>query len=332
MTDFSKNRVLALYKILTKYTDEQHQISMQDILVYMEFAGYSCSEDSILRYIKQLRNELGVDVVYSQGRNARYFIGNRLLEKEEMKLIIDSINASNFIEKNIATKMIDKLKNTMSIYDSEELERSVLGINIAKAENTKILYNVNLIQEALTKGVQISFDYMGWNKNKKLVKKSERRYNMNPWALIWANDRYYLYGYDVKETDGILSERNYRVDKLDNIQLSDITREGKSQFKSFNANTYVSRRMGMFSGKEQEITVKIPELLVGAFIDQFGKRITISEAEEDMLLVTFNAVPSVILLGWLLGLKSVEVIEPQNVREDIINLLQHNMNFYKEKN
>lgn len=332
MTDFSKNRVLALYKILTKYTDELHQISMQDILAHMESEGHFCSEDSILRHIKQLRNELGVDVISGRGRNARYFIGNRLLEKEEMKLIIDSINASNFIERNIATKMIDKLKSTMSIYDSEELDRSVLGINIAKAENTKILYNVNLIQEALAQKVQISFDYMGWNKNKKLVKKSERRYSMNPWALIWANDRYYLYGYDVKETDGVLNERNYRVDKLDNIQLSDIPREGKSQFRSFNANTYVSRRMGMFSGKEQAITVRIPESLVGTFIDQFGKRITISEEVDGMLLVTFIAVPSVILLGWLLGLKSVEVVEPESVKEDIINLIQQNMSFYKEKN
>ena len=332
MLDYGKNRSLALYKILIKYTDEQHQISMQDILVYMEAEGYSCSEDSILRYIKQLRNELGVDVISGRGRNARYFIGNRLLEKEEMKLIIDSVNASNFIEKGVAAKMIDKLKSTMSIYDSEELDRNVLGINIAKAENTKILYNVNLLQEALNKGVQISFDYMGWDKNKKLVKKSERRYNMNPWALIWANDRYYLYGYDVKETDGVLSERNYRVDKLDNIQLSDIPREGKSQFRSFNANTYVSRRMGMFSGKEQVITVRIPETLIGPFIDQFGKKITISEDVDGMLLVTFNAVASVILLGWLLGLKSVEIVAPQNAREQMINLLQYNMSFYKEKN
>lgn len=332
MADFSKNRVLALYKILIKNTDEQHPITMQDILTYMEAEGHFCSEDSVLRYIKQLRNELGVDVISGRGRNARYFIGNRLLEKEELKLIIDSINASNFIEKSIATKMIDKLKNTMSIYDSEELDRSVLGVNIAKAENKKILYNVNIIQEALAKGVQISFDYMGWNKNKKLVKKSERRYNMNPWALIWANDRYYLYGYDVKKTGDVFNERNYRVDKLENIQLSDISRDGKSQFRSFNANTYVSRRMGMFSGKEQVITVRIPEFLVGAFIDQFGKRITISEDAEDMVLVTFTAVPSSILLGWLLGLKSVEVIEPQNVREDIINLSQNNINFYEGKN
>lgn len=332
MSDFSKNRVLALYKILIKNTDEQHPISMQDILDYMASEGYSCSEDSVLRYIKQLRNELGVDVISGRGRNARYFIGNRLLEKEELKLIIDSVNASNFIEKSIATKMIDKLKSTMSKYDSEELDRSVLGINNAKAENKKILYNVNIIQEALAKGVQISFDYMGWDKHKKLVKKYERRYNMNPWALIWANDRYYLYGYDVKKTGDVFVERNYRVDKLDNIQLSDVPRDGKTQYQSFNANTYVSRRMGMFSGKEQAITVRIPGYLIGAFIDQFGKRITISEESEDMLQVTFYAVPSVILLGWLAGLRTAEVVGPLDVREDIINLLQQNINLYNEKN
>lgn len=332
MSDFSKNRVLALYKILIKNSDEQHSISMQDILDHMASEGYSCSEDSVLRYIKQLRNELGVDVISGRGRNARYFIGNRLLEKEELKLIIDSVNASNFIEKSIAIKMIDKLKSTMSKYDSEELDRSVLGINIAKAENKKILYNVNIIQEALAKGVQISFDYMGWDKHKKLVKKYERRYNMNPWALIWANDRYYLYGYDVKKTGDVFVERNYRVDKLDNIQLSDVPRDGKMQYRSFNANTYVSRRMGMFSGKEQAITVRIPEYLIGAFIDQFGKRITISEESEGMLQVTFYAVPSVILLGWLAGLKVAEVVGPLDVREDIINLLQQNMNLYNEKN
>ena len=312
MLDYSKNRVLALFKILINYTDEQHQISMQDILGYMEAEGHFCSEDSILRYIKQLRNELGVDVISSRGRNAQYFIGDRLLEKEEMRLIIDSVNASNFIEKSIATKMIDKLKSTMSMYDSKELDRNVLGINIAKAEN--------------------SFDYMGWNRNKKLVKKSDRRYNMNPWALIWANDRYYLYGYDVKETQGVLHERHYRVDKLDNIILSEVSREGKSQFRSFNANTYVSRRMGMFSGREQAITVRIPENLVGAFIDQFGKRITITEETDGMLLVTFNAVASVILLGWIIGLKCAEVVAPENVREDIKALIQCNLNYYNEKN
>lgn len=44
MPDYSKNRVLALYKILINYTDEQHQISMQDILGYMEAEGISAAK------------------------------------------------------------------------------------------------------------------------------------------------------------------------------------------------------------------------------------------------------------------------------------------------
>ena len=135
-----------------------------------------------------------------------------------------------------------------------------------------------------------------------------------------------------KEKEGVLSERNYRVDKLDNIKLSNIPRAGKSQFRIFNANTYVSRRMGMFSGKEQVITVRIPDTLVGPFIDQFGKRITLSEYTEGMLLVTFNAVASVILLGWLLGLQYVEVLEPQSVRNAMTDLIKQNMEIYSKKN
>ncbi len=173
---------------------------------------------------------------------------------------------------------------------------------------------------------------MKWDKHKKLVIKSRKRYSMNPWTLIWANDRYYLYGYDVKKSDDILAERHYRVDKLANIQLSDNPREGKNQFKYFNANTYVSRRMGMFSGNESEITVKIPENLVGVFIDQFGKRIDILEKKNNILEVTFCAVPSDILLGWLLGLKNVEVIKPNDIREKITELLQQNLKKYTKKN
>lgn len=90
--------------------------------------------------------------------------------------------------------------------------------------------------------------------------------------------------------------------------------------------------MGMFSGKEQLITVRIPDTLVGPFIDQFGKKITISEDTEGMLLVTFHAVASVILLGWLLGLQSVEILEPQSVRNAMIDLIKHNIEIYSEKN
>lgn len=147
-------------------------------------------------------------------------------------------------------------------------------------------------------------------------------------ALIRSNDRYYLYGYDTLEYNGEIRERHYRVDKLDNIELINQSRYGEERFNSFDAITYVSRRMGMFPGKEHLITVKIPNYMVGVFIDQFGKEIVINE-EGDKLFVTFQAVSSDILLGWLIGLHEVEVLKPQSVRAQIIDLMEHNKKFYK---
>ena len=48
-------------------------------------------------------------------------------------------------------------------------------------------------------------------------------------------------------------------------------RQCKELFMHFNADTYVAKRMGMYTDQERRIKVRIPESLVGTFIDQFGK-------------------------------------------------------------
>ena len=334
-----KNNALILYQVLMKYSDKEHPLSMSDIKDYMAEETAECGRDSIARYLNQLEEEMGIDIHRGKGQSARYYIDRRLLDKEELKLITDAVYASNFIEKGIADNMIKKLKTLRSIYDGEELDRSIQCVNVAKAENDRILENVRIIQEAIKKNKQIIFDYMKWNNHKQLVRKNiEGKYSINPWTLIWANDRYYLYGYDTFEKDGVRKERHYRVDKLDNIEIMETDRQGKELFMHFNADTYVAKRMGMYTDKERRIKVRIPESLVGTFIDQFGKWIDIKEeaicqqniesadnehnekAEEKKLLVTFCAVKSNVLLGWLIGLGSVEVLEPEDVKEKMIGV------------
>lgn len=352
MGKHGKNNALILYQVLEKYSDREHPLSMSDIKEYMAKEGVECGRDSISRYLDQIVEEMGIDIHRGKGQSAKYYIDKRILEKEELKLIVDAVYASNFIEKGIADNMIRKLKTLRSVYDGEELDRSIQCVNVAKAENDTILENVGIIQEAIKKNKQITFDYMKWNSNKQLVKKNiEGKYSINPWTLIWANDRYYLYGYDTCEKNGIRKERHYRVDKLDNIEITENARQGKELFLYFNADTYVAKRMGMYTDKERRIKVRIPERLVGAFIDQFGKRIDIKEdvacpqdnecvdttynekvkekAKEKSLIVTFNAAKSNILLGWFIGLGDVEVLEPEDVREKIVELLNKNRDYYK---
>ena len=53
------------------------------------------------------------------------------------------------------------------------------------------------------------------------------------------------------------------------------------------------------------------------------------KAEEKKLLVTFCAVKSNVLLGWLIGLGNVEVLEPEDVKEKMIALFDKNKDYYK---
>lgn len=331
-----KNNVLALYQILRHHSDKDQPLTMEMMLTKMELSGHPCTDESIIRYIKQISYELGIEIYTGKGRGAKYYMKDTLLSTGEMKLLVDAINASNFIEKSIASQMIEKLKETMSEHQASEMQRSVLGVNIAKADNKKIIEQVDLIQQALNKGVQIQFDYLKWNADMKLVKGKNHRYSLNPWALIWANDRYYLYGYDVEPTDGKLKARNYRVDKLNAIQLTEVKREGEQQFNQFDANTYVSRRKGMYGGDEKHIKVRIAPHLIGAFIDQYGKNIWIQKvydneesSEVTALIVTFQAAETNYLLGWLIGLENVEVLAPESTRQKMESLLNKNMEKYR---
>lgn len=165
--------ILALYDVLYRCTDEDHPLTMREIQDEMVELGYNCSEDTILRHMSLLR-EWHVKVEGSMGRNAKYYLGNRLLKKEELKLIVDAINASNFIGKEIADEMVQKLKKLLSENQCDYLDRNVLGMVNNKTENQKILDNVDKIQEACDKKVPISFTYMKWNKDLELVPKSDK--------------------------------------------------------------------------------------------------------------------------------------------------------------
>ena len=59
----NKSRILMLYRILEKYTDEDHQLSMEEILQKLYNKGFECEHDSVKRDIKLLREDFGVEII-----------------------------------------------------------------------------------------------------------------------------------------------------------------------------------------------------------------------------------------------------------------------------
>ena len=329
MKKYEINRVLVLYNILSSMTDEDHHMTLVQIKEEMSNRGCACSDDSIFRYMNQLRKELGVDIISSKGRNASYFIGSRILDKEEIQVIIDAVSASTIIDKTTTKKIIGKVKGLTSIHIADTLDRTILSSKQVTREKQNILYRISDIQRALDDNCQIRFEYVDWTLDKRLSN-TGRIHEINPWGLLWANDRYYLFGYTIKDDEEEIEERTFRVDKMKKIEKIDRPRQGSRKFKSFNVYDYVSRRIDMFSDEEELVTVRIPHSYVGIFIDRFGKGITIEEVNQKKIDVTFEVACSKYFFGWLLGIEEAEIITPDNVRKDMVRFIEKSRNIYKK--
>ncbi|MCR4589157.1 MAG: WYL domain-containing protein, partial [Lachnospiraceae bacterium] len=216
-----------ILKILKEHSSEQKPIPMAELLERLEGYGISCERKSVYSDVEELNN-FGYDIIYNSSRtNGGYYLGSRDFELPELKILVDAVSSSRFITSNKSAKLIKKLESQVSSEEAGSLKRQVFVSNRIKNENESIYYVVDDLHRAIHENVQIRFQYMEWDLNKKLVPRREGHiYQVSPWSLFWNDENYYLIAYD-DEKDEL---RHYRVDKIANIELTGIRRNGKTTY------------------------------------------------------------------------------------------------------
>ena len=328
-----KLKLYYLYKIMVEKTDENHGITMNDILTELADKGIVSERKSIYRDFKVFTDAMGLEVVgVKDGNNYYYHIGQKQFELAELKLLVDSVQSSKFITEKKSAELIKKITDFASIYEAEELKRQVHVQGRIKTMNESIYYYVDEIHNAINKNSQITFKYMQWSLNKKLVPKTNdgkediKKYVASPWALTWDDENYYLIAYDHIEQ----KIKHYRVDKMDKIQITGEAREGKAEFKDFDPGRYAKKSFGMFSGKTKRVEIEFPENMVGVFIDRFGKDILINKGKEEGIYKTFVEVAvSNQFFGWIFALgPNVKIAGPEEVVKEYKKVIKDTLKNY----
>lgn len=303
-------KLLYLMKILLEQTDEEHTLTMGEIIKKLEQYDVSAERKSIYDALEDLR-KFGLDIIMVKGRYSAYYVGSRDFELPELKLLVDAVQSSKFITKSKSMELIGKLENLASKYQAGKLQRQVYVMNRVKTMNEGIYYNVDAIHEAIAGNNQISFHYWKWNLNKEMeVTHGGEKQQVSPWALTWEDENYYMVAYD-SATDKL---KHYRVDKMKNISLCEETREGQSEFNHMDIARYSKQVFGMFAGETQSVKLRFENDMVGVLIDRFGKDIIIQKKDSGYSEVRVNVVPSPQFYGWIFGLGGkVHLIEPENL-------------------
>ena len=312
-----KAKLLVLKNILERKTDEDHPLSVPQLIRALEAEGIRAERKSIYNDIDALRAS-GVDVELSRGRGGGYYLGSRTFELPELKLLVDAVQASQFITKDKSKKLIRKLEGLTSEAQARKMQRQVFVSGRVKTMNESIYYNVDALHEAIARDRQVQFQYLEWDLRKRRVpRRGGQIYQASPWALAWENANYYLVAYT---GEGI---RHYRVDKMKGVRQTELPRQGKAEFSALDLAAYTRKMFGMYGGREEKVTLKCANSLVGVMLDRFGtEAILVPQADETFHLTVPVAV-SPQFLGWVCGFGGeVRVIGPAAVRREMGRLVQ----------
>jgi len=316
-------------KLFLETTDEEHTITLNEMIAELERCGISCERKSIYDDIESLR-QYGIDIATRKTKTTGYFVANRTFELPELKLLVDIVQSSKFITHKKSNDLIKKLESLASKHQGKMLQRQVYVTNRVKTMNERIYCNVDTLHTAISENCQISFKYFDYNLDKnKHFRNSGQAYVVSPYALSWVDENYYLISHYPKNPEFT----HFRVDRMSDIKLLQEPRRELSEItgeKRLDIAEYSKKIFNMFGGDEDAVKLQFDNSLVNVVIDRFGKDVNLEKANEEYFNVRVNVAVSSTFLAWVFQFgNKVKILSPEGVVEKYKEMLRVNLENYK---
>ena len=309
-----KLALLRIWQILRKHSDYDHPLTQEDIINYLDKDyGIQMERKAIGKNISDLR-DAGIDI---GSRRAGSYIDNREFEDAELRLLIDGVLQSKHITAKHSKDLIEKLCGLSNKYFRSHI-KNVYSVNDwSKSDNQSLFYNIEVIDEAISAGKQVQYDYNKYGVDAKLHRSSFQR--VSPYQLILHNQRYYLMGY----SDYWGNMTFHRLDRITNMRIYEKPATPITNVEGFengiDFKQIASTMPYMYTDTPERIEFIADEFIVDQIVDWFGTDIRMSAIShaEGKVKVNLLASPTAMEHWALQYLNHVEVTAPQHLRDKI---------------
>ncbi len=312
-----KTRLLYLLKYLYEQTDEDHQVTTADIERHFSELGAVVDRKTVSADIAALQ-DFGYDIVSHRGTQNSYFLGGRLFELPELKLLIDAVEASKFITAKKSEELAEKLMALAGKYRAEELNRHLYIADRVKPLNEKIYYTVDGINTAINRKKQISFRYFEYNAERKRVYRNDgKRYRFTPYGLMWNEDHYYAVGYSEKHGKII----TFRVDRI--VEPEILESDAVPPPQDFSLPEFAREVFDMYDGQTQTVTLKCKNEMMKVILDRFGDSVVTKPLDFAHFQAEAEVSVSQTFFGWVFQFcGDIQILAPHRVREQYRRMLE----------
>lgn len=322
-TDTIRLRLLKVLEILKNNSDKEHPIPAADILKELSKYGVEAERKSIYKDIEALQ-EAGFDVVKTCTPKKGYYLTSSGFEMPEISLLTDAVQSAGFIPKKKTEQLVQKLQSLVSCHQAAELKSRVCIENRSKSGNEGIYKNIDLINTAITKHLQVKIKYVKNKLEGTQVSATVKEMVINPYALLWEADHYYLIGNN-KKYDNLT---HLRVDRIAEVT---VTKEKCRHFSEvseysqrFDTADYSRKAFNMFGGEKCRIDLECDVKLLDQITDKFTGDIFIRHSNgEQTFRFTTEALISDGLVGWLMQFGGdIKVLSPETLKQSVLEKAQ----------
>lgn len=313
-----KISLLALYEILQQNTDEETSMTTQEILAALKERGIEVSRKTLYEDIRTL-NSYGYEIMCEKSRSNRYYIANRRFEKTEVQILMSAVGSEQFLTDKKTSVLMQKLCELLGVTEAEQVQ-SVISVRDDKSNNERIYYNIDAVTTALLEKKKLSFLYFNWDVNgKRTYRKDKYRYVVNPLGLVCSEEKLYLICFHDRYNDAA----NYRLDRMDEVQVEQKEITHKKEFENFDIAEYKKEQFGMFAGDKETVTLVFPKELIQIAADRFGQDIKTVSVGNSEYSITVTVQITKNFFAWLTAFEGrVKIESPSSVREQYEQFLK----------
>lgn len=316
--DERKIKLLILYELLLKETDEEHPLTTPEIIERLQERNISVTRQTLYDDIRVL-NEYGYEVLSDCGKVNKYYVVARQFERPEVEILINAVRNANFLTENKKERLTEKIAGLLG-KPQGELLKNEFPLNDGKHGNEAVYYSINEIGYAVERKRKLSFRYFDYkNGAKRVYRKDGERYEVNPLGVIYSENNLYLVCFHDKYGNPV----QYRIDRMTDVRAENKAVTEREEYRAFDINEYRKTMFSMYGGEECEVSLWYAEECTDMVVDRFGEDIKPSRSENGGYIIKRKINVSKMFFAWLTRFGGkIKILSPKKVGAEYREFLQ----------
>ena len=318
--NMQKIKLIKLFELLQKETDIDHAMSRTQLSQRLNDMGISSNVRTLSKDLEVL-NENGYEILsYLKDKEKYYYVPEHEFSLPEIRILMDAVEAASFITPKKTKEIVEKIASLGGSHSAELMKKHSVCFNTRKHTNEHILFSVDSLVDAINRQKKAAFYYFDLDEKGSRAYRckndgEKKRYYVEPVALVFYEDNYYLMTYSNRHPD---TTANYRVDRMEQVEVvEDSVISSEAFAKLEGVADYTEQVFKMYNGESVGVVLQFDKCLIGAVFDKFGEDTPMMKVDENTCAATVQVRVSPTFFGWIAQFaEKMRIISPDKVIDD----------------